>query len=52
MINNCSISGKDVGSFNTANSLQNSKCSVDQTKAKTEVESQVGHVLDTRISKL
>jgi len=40
MINNCSISGKDVGSFNTANSLQDSKCSVDQTKAKNEVESQ------------
>jgi len=41
MINNCSISGEDVGSLNTANSLQNSECSVKKEEAQSVVDSMV-----------
>jgi len=37
MIHNCSISGESVGTFNTANALQGTACSVDKNTARGEV---------------
>jgi len=39
MVTNCSISGENVGTFNTANALQETVCSVDKSKARGEVNS-------------
>jgi len=39
MIRNCSIAGDKVGTFNTANSLQDTPCSVGTSKARGEVDS-------------
>lgn len=43
MINNCSISGENVGSFNTANTLQQTQCSITKETAMKEVETQAPH---------
>ena len=43
MITNCSISGEDVGSFNTANTLQATPCSISSENAMKEVETQAPH---------
>jgi len=43
MINNCTISGADVGTFNTTNTLQDSACKVDVKAAKSEVDNQPQH---------
>jgi len=40
MIANCSITGDDVGSFNTANTLQQTQCSITEEEAVKEVQSQ------------
>eukprot|EP00092_Neocalanus_flemingeri_P044439 GFUD01049285.1.p1 GENE.GFUD01049285.1~~GFUD01049285.1.p1 ORF type:complete len:348 (-),score=95.20 GFUD01049285.1:43-1086(-) len=40
MINNCSISGEDVGSFNTGNTQQGSACTVGREEARGEVDRQ------------
>jgi len=40
MIGNCSISGAEVGSFNTGNTLQGSACTIDKETAKKEFENQ------------
>jgi len=40
MISNCSISGDKVGSFNTANFLQDTECTIDQETIRQEVASQ------------
>jgi hypothetical protein len=43
MITNCSISGENVGSFNTGNTLQGTDCTIDKETARGEVDRQVGH---------
>jgi len=40
MIGNCSISGEEVGSFNTGNTLQGSACTIDKETARQELERQ------------
>jgi len=40
MIGNCSISGEEVGSFNTGNTLQGSACTLDKETAREEVQRQ------------
>ena len=40
MIGNCSISGEEVGSFNTGNTLQGSACTIDKETAREEVQRQ------------
>jgi len=40
MITNCSISGENVGSFNTGNFLQGTECSVDQDTVRQDVARQ------------
>ena len=42
---NCSISGDGVGSFNTANTLQDTPCSVEQDTVRKEVEDQVSELV-------
>ena len=42
-ITNCSISGENVGSFNTGNTLQGTDCTIDKETAREEVDRQVGH---------
>ena len=42
MIDNCTISGEEVGSFNTGNALQGSKCTIAKETAREEVDKQVG----------
>ena len=42
MIDNCTISGEEVGSFNTGNTLQGSECTIDKEMARGEVDKQVG----------